>query len=270
MFRFDLTLVFSISPFFFCFLIQFNEQPANAVFKSRSAEPLRSATGVNQMKRRSDSGLGHQMLRITPPVKIEASDSPAKTQYKRKNAPQKVKVQEAGLTKTGGSPTSLLDIRDQRGHKATKLQLIEEGTSEAEDVQKAEVAAMGSKPFLSFSLKPQKQKEKRMIEPDTPQVQDAAFPSIGVVSKSSLIPNSKRKQLKSGLSSNIVILNQSLNGKVKKRLVKRGQNEVKGFSVAVMDGKSSVSESRKKGKRASNLPTTVKIRDSTVPMGGET
>jgi purine-nucleoside phosphorylase len=203
-------------------------------------------------------------LKIAPADKIDALGSSVKTNCKRKNPSQKVEVQEAGFTKTGcSSSTSLLEMQDQRGQEASKLQIMEGGKSQAKDIQKVEVATIGKNSILNVSLKPQKQKGKRKIKLDTPQFQEPAFPFIRVVSDSS-ISKSKSKQ-KSGVSTDIVVFNQSLSRKVPKRLIHSGQCEAKEQSVAHDDGKSFVSGTRKK-RRRTNFPSTLKIEDSAVHM----
>lgn len=281
----------AISIFFFFF--KFNEQRVNAIVTRSSAEALRHATGLNRREKGSDSelrALGQaesgnsdlelklrdfvvkivrkecvKGLKIAPMDKIDALGSSVKTECKRKNPPQKVKVQEAGFTKTGhSSSTSLLEMQDQRGQEASKLQIMEEGKSQAEDIQKIEVATIGKKSILNVSQKPQKQKRKRKIESDTPQFQEPAFPSTRVVSDSP-ISKSKSKHKKSGVSTDIVVFHQSLSRKVTKRLVHSGQCKAKEQSVAHDNGKSSVSGTQKKRKRT-NFPSTVKIKDSAVHM----
>jgi hypothetical protein len=76
-----------------------------------------------------------------------------------------------------------------------------------------------------------------------------------------ILPKSKSKQ-KSGLSTDIVIFNESSSRKVTKRLVHSGQCESKKQSVARDDGKSSVSGTRKKKRKRKDFPSTVKIQDS--------
>jgi hypothetical protein len=203
--------------------------------------------------------------KIAPTDKIDALGSSVKTEYKRKNPPQKVEVQQTGFAKRGrSSSTSLLEMQDQRGQEAIKLQIMEDGKSQAEDIQKVEVATVAKKSILKVSLKPQKHKGKRKIESDTPQFQESAFPSIRVVSDSS-ISKSKSKQ-KSGVSTDIVIFNESSSRKVTKRLVHSGQCKSKEQSVACDDGRSSISGTRKKKRKRTDFPSTVKIQDSAVHM----
>ncbi|KAG7961933.1 hypothetical protein I3843_09G040500 [Carya illinoinensis] len=257
-------------------------KPANAFGKSSSAEALRPATGLNRRKKgfSSESGAFRQAesakpdlelklsefavkiarrecikgLKNAPTDKIESPDSTSRTECERKT-PQRVMVQETGFIKTGDPSTSLLDLKDQRGQETTKLQLMERN-SLAGDVPKAE-ASDGKKSILNLSLKLPKQKEERKIGSDTPQVQERAFPAIGVFSNSS-IARSKSKQ-KFGVSTN----DHSLNVEAAKRLGQRGQYEAKENSVTPVDRKSSVLVSQRKGKRTSKLPITVKIKDST-------
>ena len=286
----QLTLFISLyCLFYFLFFFKFNEQRANSIVTSISAEAPRHATGLNRREKGSDSDLGAlgqagngnsdlELLRdfvvkiarkecvkgskIAPTDKIDALGSSLKTECKRKNPPQKVEVQQTGFAKPGrSSSTSLLEMQDQRGQEAIKLQIMEDGKSQAE---KVEVATIAKKSILKVSLKPQKHKGKRKIESDTPQFQEPAFPSIRVVSDSS-ISKSKSKQ-KSGVSTDIVIFNESSSRKVTKRLVHSGRCESKEQSVACDDGKSSISGTRKKKRKRTDFPSTVKIQDSAVHM----
>ncbi|XP_041024484.1 uncharacterized protein LOC121265084 [Juglans microcarpa x Juglans regia] len=256
---------------------------ANAIGKSSSTEALRLATGLNRRKKGfgSESGAFRQAesaksdlqlklsefavkiarrecikgLKNAPTDKIESPDSSLRTECERKT-PQGVTVQEAGFIKTGDPSTSLLDLKDQRGQETTKLQLMERNSLEG-DVPKAEAASDGKKSIFNLSLKLPKQKEKRKIGSDTPQVQERAFPAIGVLSNSP-IARFKSKQ-KFGVSTS----DHSLNVEAAKRIGRRGQYKAKENSVAPVDCKSSVLVSQRNGKRTSRLPITVKIKDST-------
>jgi hypothetical protein len=257
-------------------------------------------------------------LKIAPTDKIDSPDSSAKTECKREIPPQRVKVKVTGHF----SLTSPLEMPNQRKQEATELQQMEERKSQAEEVKRAEVASNGKKPILNSSPKPRKLKEKRKIESDTPRIEEPAFSSIEVVSDSYISktktkrksgvstdililnqsPNGKvmkglvqatqcevkepsvgpddsntrlssieivsdsssksKTKRKSRVSSDIVILNQSLNGKVMKGIVQPGQCEVKEPNVSPDDSK--ISKSQKKRKRTSNSPITAKIEGSTV------
>uniref|UniRef100_A0A2N9HN15 Uncharacterized protein n=1 Tax=Fagus sylvatica TaxID=28930 RepID=A0A2N9HN15_FAGSY len=311
-----------------------------------SAEASRHAAGFNRRENGSDTKLGAfrqaesgnsdlevklsdfavkiarqgciKGSKIAPTDKIDSADSSAKTECKREIPPQRVKVRVTGHF----SLTSTLEMPNQRKQEATELQQMEERKSQAEEVKRAEVASNGKKPILNSSLKPRKLKEKRKIESDTPRIEEPAFSSIEVVSDSNISktktkrksgvstdililnqsPNGKvmkglvqatqcevkepsvgpddsntrlssieivsdsssksKTKRKSRVSSDIVILNQSLNGKVMKGIVQPGQCEVKEPNVSPDDSK--ISKSQKKRKRTSNSPITAKIEDSTV------
>lgn len=196
--------------------------------------------------------------KIAPTDKVDASESSAKAKCKRKIPPLRVKVKETGLF----SLTSLSEMPDQRGQEATELQQIEGRKSQAEDNQKVEVASNGKRPILNLPLKPPKLKKKRKIESDEPWIEGPAFSSVEL--KSIFSTAKSKTQRKSGVSTDIVILNQSHNEKVIEGLVQPGQCEAKKSSVAPDDSKISISESQKKRKKTSNLPMTLKIEDSIV------
>ncbi|KAK4580733.1 hypothetical protein RGQ29_024400 [Quercus rubra] len=262
------------------------DEPANAIVKGSSAEASRHATGFNRRENDSDSeigafrqaGSGNPDLevklsdlavkfarkgcgkgsKIAPTDKVDASESSAKAECKRKIPPLRVKVKETGLF----SLTSLSEMPDQRGQEATELQQIEGRKSQAEDDQKVEVASNGKRPILNLPLKPLKLKKKRKIESDEPWIEGPAFSSVEL--KSIFSTAKSMTQRKSGVSTDIVILNQSHNEKVIEGLVQPGQCEAKKSSVAPDDSKISISESQKKRKKTSNLPMTLKIEDSIV------
>ncbi len=205
-------------------------------------------------------------LQIAPTDKIDSPDSSAKTECKREIPPQRVKVKVTGHF----SLTSPLEMPNQRKQEATELQQMEERKSQAEEVKKAEVASNAKKPILNSSPKPRKLKEKRKIESDTPRIEEPAFSSIEVVSDS-YISKIKTKR-KSGVSTDILILNQSPNGKVMKELVKATQCEVKEPSVGPDDSNTrlssieivSDSSSKSKTKRKSRVSSDIVILNQSL------
>ncbi|XP_023885762.2 uncharacterized protein LOC111997862 isoform X5 [Quercus suber] len=261
------------------------DEPANAIVKGSSAEASRHATGFNRRENDSDSeigtfrqaGSGNPDLevklsdlavkfarkgcgkgsKIAPTDKVDASESSAKAECKRKIPPLRVKVKETGLF----SLTSISEMPDQRKQEATELQQLEGRKSQAEDNQKVEVASNGKRPILNLPLKPPKLM-KRKIESDGPWIKGPAFSSVEL--KSIFSTAKSKTQRKSGVSTDIVILNQSHNEKVIEGLVQPGQCEAKKSSVAPDDSKISISGSQKKRKKTSNLPMTLKIEDSNV------
>ncbi|KAL4607757.1 hypothetical protein ACB092_09G198500 [Castanea dentata] len=260
-------------------------KPANAIFKGSSAEASRHATGFNRRENDSDSeigafrqaGSGNPDLevklsdlalkfarkgcgkgsKIAPTDKVDASESSAKAECKRKIPPLRVKVKETGLF----SLTSLSEMPDQRRQEATELQQLEGRKSQAEDDRKVEVASNGKRPISNLPLKPLKLKKERKIESDEPWIEGPAFSSVEL--KSIFSTAKSKTQRKSGVSTDIVILNQSHN-EVIEGLVQPGQCEAKNSSVAPDDSKISISGSQKKRKKTSNLPMTLKIEDSIV------
>lgn len=196
--------------------------------------------------------------KIAPTDKVDASESSAKAECKRKIPPLRVKVKETGLF----SLTSLSEMPDQRRQEATELQQLEGRKSQAEDDQKVEVAFNGKRPILNLPLKPPKLKKERKIESDGPWIEGPAFSSVEL--KSIFSTAKSKTQRKSGVSTDIVILNQSHNEEVIEGLVQPGQCEAKKSSVAPDDSKISISGSQKKRKKTSNLPMTLKIEDSIV------
>ncbi|KAF3951367.1 hypothetical protein CMV_022972 [Castanea mollissima] len=261
------------------------DEPANAIVKGSSAEASRHATGFNRRENDSDSeigafrqaGSGNPDLevklsdlalkfarkgcgkgsKIAPTEKVDASESSAKAECKRKIPPLRVKVKETGLF----SLTSLSEMPDQRRQEATELQQLEGRKSQAEDDRKVEVASNGKRPILNLPLKPLKLKKERKIESDEPWIEGPAFSSVEL--KSIFSTAKSKTQRKSGVSTDIVILNQSHN-EVVEGLVQPGQCEAKNSSVAPDDSKISISGSQKKRKKTSNLPMTPKIEDSIV------
>ncbi|XP_030926991.1 uncharacterized protein LOC115953476 isoform X2 [Quercus lobata] len=263
------------------------DEPANAIVKGSSAQASRHATGFNRRENDSDSdseigafrqaGGGNPDLevklsdltvkfahkgcgkgsKIAPTDKVDASESSAKAECKRKIPPLRVKVKETGLF----SLTSLSEMPDQRMQETTELQQLEGRKSQAEDDQKVEVASNGKRPILNLPLKPPKLKKKRKIESDGPWIEGPAFSSVEL--KSIFSTAKSKTQRKSGVSTDIVILNQSHN-EVIEGLVQPGQCEAKKSSVAPDDSNISISVSQKKRKKTSNLPMTLKIEDSVV------
>ncbi|XP_075637254.1 uncharacterized protein LOC142609537 isoform X1 [Castanea sativa] len=261
------------------------DEPANAIVKGSSAEASRHATGFNRRENDSDSeigafrqaGSGNPDLevklsdlalkfarkgcgkgsKIAPTDKVDASESSAKAECKRKIPPLRVKVKETGLF----SLTSLSEMPDQRRQEATELQQLEGRKSQAEDDRKVEVASNGKRPISNLPLKPLKLKKERKIESDEPWIEGPAFSSVEL--KSIFSTAKSKTQRKSGVSTDIVILNQSHN-EVIEGLVQPGQCEAKNSSVAPDDSKISISGSQKKRKKTSNLPMTLKIEDSIV------
>lgn len=195
--------------------------------------------------------------KIAPTDKVDASESSAKAECKRKIPPLRVKVKETGLF----SLTSISEMPDQRKQEATELQQLEGRKSLSEDDQKVEVASNGKRPILNLPLKPPKLM-KRKIESDGPWIEGPAFSSVEL--KSIFSTAKSKTQRKSGVNTDIVILNQSHNEKVVEGLVQPGQCEAKKSSVAPDDSKISISGSQKKRKKTSNLPMTLKIEDSIV------
>ncbi|GMY19010.1 hypothetical protein FCV25MIE_14249 [Fagus crenata] len=270
------------------------DKPANAIVKGSSAEESRHAAGFNRRENGSDTKLGAfrqaesgnsdlevklsdfavkiarkgciKGLKIAPTDKIDSPDSSAKTECKREIPPQRVKVKVTGHF----SLTSPLEMPNQRKQEATELQQMEERKSQAEEVNRAEVASNGKKPILNSSPKPRKLKEKRKIESDTPRIEEPAFSSIEVVSDSN-ISKTKTKR-KSGVSTDILILNQSPNGKVMKGLVQATQCEVKEPSVGPDDSNTrlssieivSDSSSKSKTKRKSRVSSDIVILNQSL------
>ncbi|XP_024045022.1 uncharacterized protein LOC18031747 [Citrus clementina] len=158
-----------------------------------------------------------------------------------------VKVERASPT---DNQHSLL--QDEEGRDTTKAE-PDKGSMQSGEAQVVETATNDEK-FDLYSMQPQKQKAKRKIESNPLSVQEReGFLSIELVSNSSIISKAKR-QLKSGLGSDIPSSNQFMDRKIVKKIVYHHQIEANEPNGALDDRQIAVSLPKKKIKKKTSLP----------------
>ncbi|KAL9409098.1 hypothetical protein AB3S75_047477 [Citrus x aurantiifolia] len=197
---------------------------------------------IVEFERASPSGNEHSAL----PSFLEHQD---KEERDRTKVPfdNIVKVERASPT---DNQHSLL--QDEEGRDTTKAE-PDKGSMQSGEAQVVETATNDEK-FDLYSMQPQKQKAKRKIESNPPSVQEReGFLSIELVSNSSIISKAKR-QLKSGLGSDIPSSNQFMGRKIVKKIVYHHQIEANEPNGALDDRQISVSLPKKKIKKKTSLP----------------
>ncbi|XP_052289552.1 uncharacterized protein LOC127899741 [Citrus sinensis] len=158
-----------------------------------------------------------------------------------------VKVERASPT---DNQHSLL--QDEEGRDTTKAE-PDKGSMQSGEAQVVETATNDER-FDLYSVQPQKQKAKRKIESNPPGVQEReGFLSFELVSNSSIISKAKR-QLKSGLGSDIPSSNQFMDRKIVKKIVYHHPIEANEPNGGLDDRQISVSLPKKKIKKKTSLP----------------
>ncbi|XP_024042920.1 uncharacterized protein LOC18032545 [Citrus clementina] len=142
--------------------------------------------------------------------------------------------------------------KDEEGRDTTKAE-PDKGSMQSGQALVVETATNDER-FDLYSVQPQKQKAKRKIESNPPGVQEReGFLSFELVSNSSIISKAKR-QLKSGLGSDIPSSNQFMDRKIVKKIVYHHPIEANEPNGALDDRQISVSLPKKKIKKKTSLP----------------
>ncbi|KAL9409102.1 hypothetical protein AB3S75_047480 [Citrus x aurantiifolia] len=197
---------------------------------------------IVEFRRASPSGNEHSAL----PSFLECQDKEERdtTKVPFENI---VKVERASPT---DNQHSLL--QDEEGRDTTKAE-PDKGSMQSGEAQVVETATNDER-FDLYSVQPQKQKAKRKIESNPPGVQEReGFLSFELVSNSSIISKAKR-QLKSGLGSDIPSSNQFMDRKIVKKIVYHHPIEANEPNGALDDRQISVSLPKKKIKKKTSLP----------------
>ncbi|GAY61415.1 hypothetical protein CUMW_209790 [Citrus unshiu] len=243
-----------------------------------SPASLRHTAGLNQRRNHSDSNLnavrqakelqdeeGRDKMKApfekiveferASPSGNEHSALPSFLEHQDKEERDTTKVPFDNIVKVErASPTdnqhSLL--QDEEGRDTTKAE-PDKGSMQSGEAQVVETATNDEK-FDLYSMQPQKQKAKRKIESNPLSVQEReGFLSIELVSNSSIISKAKR-QLKSGLGSDIPSSNQFMDRKIVKKIVYHHQIEANEPNGALDDRQIAVSLPKKKIKKKTSLP----------------
>lgn len=202
--------------------------------------------------------------KLTATDDVGSLNSYLKKKEKKKTPLQIVRIREAGVIGLENCAlTSPLELQDQKGQNAAKLQPEEERKPMAE-VQLAEVAIDEELHNLDLSVSPQNEKAKRSIKSNPPILQETGFSKMVAIPSPSYAEGKKRQKSGAGLPN--ASLNQSLNGKITKEVVHPGDCEAKEHSALPDDNSNSVSERQMKRKKCANFPITKGIKDSTIQM----
>ncbi|XVE75569.1 hypothetical protein DITRI_Ditri12bG0104200 [Diplodiscus trichospermus] len=228
------------------------DKPANAVVKTVSLDTLRHATGLNGKENCSNSRLGafgqaerkncdmeqkicdfavkYARKQGTKEFKVTATDkkrpsySLSRGEGKRKDSLQ-VTQKEAALSDNEHSAL-IIELKDERG-KDKSIQHME-GKPQAEEVQKAEIAASSDKLVTNFYMRPQRGKAKTNMESTAADVEEPDLKS--------------------------------------KKTVQHSQCETDERSAMLDASQNTMSLPRKKCKKFSSVPIIVEIRGSSFQM----